>query len=106
MPFQYIDLERCLPECVIERHSSRALGVIVWGAILYHGRFNLLSIEGNVNSNRCVHEVLQSEVVPFLHGTPGAIFQLNNACSHVAQSVRGFCSAQRMQLLPWPAYSP
>ncbi|GFV34535.1 transposable element Tcb2 transposase [Trichonephila clavipes] len=25
---------------------------------------------------------------------------------HAAKTVRCFCSAQRMQLLPWPAYSP
>ncbi|GFS79932.1 uncharacterized protein TNCV_750761 [Trichonephila clavipes] len=25
---------------------------------------------------------------------------------HVAKTVRDFCSAQHMQLLPWPAYSP
>ncbi|GFX64376.1 hypothetical protein TNCV_1413591 [Trichonephila clavipes] len=25
---------------------------------------------------------------------------------HVAKTVRHFCSAQHVQLLPWPAYSP
>ncbi|GFT00741.1 transposable element Tcb2 transposase [Trichonephila clavipes] len=37
--------ERCLPECVIERHSDLTLGVMVWGAISYHGRSNLPHIE-------------------------------------------------------------
>ncbi|GFV37507.1 hypothetical protein TNCV_4968491 [Trichonephila clavipes] len=37
---------------------------------------------------------------------PGAIFQQDNARPHVAKNVRDFCSAQHMQLLPWPAYSP
>ncbi|GFW42389.1 transposable element Tcb2 transposase [Trichonephila clavipes] len=52
-------VERCLPECVIERYSGLTPGVMVWGTILYHGRYSVLRIE-----------------------------------------------AQRMQLLPWPAYSP
>ncbi|GFW26722.1 hypothetical protein TNCV_2851121 [Trichonephila clavipes] len=38
-------------------------------------------------------------------GIPGAIFQQDDAGPHVAKTVRDFCSAQHMQLLPWPAYS-
>ncbi|GFU79034.1 transposable element Tc1 transposase [Trichonephila clavipes] len=79
---------------------------MVWGVILYHGRSNLLRIEGNLNSNRYVLEVLQSKVVPFLRDIPGANFQQDNARPHVAKTVRDLCSAQHMQLLPWPAYSP
>ncbi|GFX06070.1 hypothetical protein TNCV_446451 [Trichonephila clavipes] len=29
-----------------------------------------------------------------------------NVLPHVAKTVLDFCSAQSMQLLPWPAYSP
>ncbi|GFX55031.1 transposable element Tc1 transposase [Trichonephila clavipes] len=32
--------ERCIPECVIERHSGLTPGVMVLGAISYHGRSN------------------------------------------------------------------
>ncbi|GFU63773.1 hypothetical protein TNCV_3321701 [Trichonephila clavipes] len=85
--------ERCLPECVIERHSDLTPGVMVWGVISYYGRSNLLRIEGNLNSNRYVHEELNPEFVPFLYGIPGAIFQQDNARPHVAKSVRDFCSA-------------
>ncbi|GFY35916.1 transposable element Tcb2 transposase [Trichonephila clavipes] len=75
------------------------------GCDLYHGRTNLLRIEDNLNSDRYVREVLQPEVVPFLQGIPRAIFQQDNARPYDAKSVRDFCSAQHMQLLPWPAYS-
>ncbi|GFV23370.1 transposable element Tc1 transposase [Trichonephila clavipes] len=75
--------ERCLPECVIKLHSSQTPGVIAWGAISYHGRFSLLRIEG----------------------ISGVIFQQDNARPHVAKTAQDFCSAQHMQLLPWPAYS-
>ncbi|GFT38220.1 transposable element Tcb1 transposase [Trichonephila clavipes] len=34
--------ERCLPECVIERHSGLTPRVMVWGAISYRGRSDLL----------------------------------------------------------------
>ncbi|GFW39020.1 transposable element Tcb1 transposase [Trichonephila clavipes] len=92
---RYAD-EHCLPECVNKRHSVLTPGVMVWGAISYHGRANLLRIEGNLNSNRYVREVLQLEVVPFLQSILGAIFQQDNARPHVAQTVRDFCSAQHM----------
>ncbi|GFV02968.1 transposable element Tc1 transposase [Trichonephila clavipes] len=29
--------ERRIPECIIERHSRRTPGVMVWGVIAYHG---------------------------------------------------------------------
>ncbi|GFX20535.1 transposable element Tcb2 transposase [Trichonephila clavipes] len=100
--------ERCFPKCVIERHSDLTPGVMVWGAISYHGRCNLLRIEGNPNSNRysAVHGVLQLEVVLFLQGIPGAIFQQDNARPHVAKTVRDFCSVKHIQLLPMPTYLP
>ncbi|GFS57993.1 transposable element Tcb2 transposase [Trichonephila inaurata madagascariensis] len=79
---------------------------MVWCAISYHGRSNLLRTESNLNSNRYVREVLQPEVILFLQGIPGAIFQQNNARPHVAKTVRDFCSAQHMQLHSWSAYSP
>ncbi|GFX57356.1 transposable element Tc1 transposase [Trichonephila clavipes] len=88
-----------LPECVIERHSGLTPGVMVWDAILYHGRSNLLRIEGNLNSNRYVRDVLQPEVVPFLQDMPGVIFQQDNVRPNVAKTVRDFCSAKHMQLL-------
>ena len=50
--------QRCLPECVIERHRGRIPGVMVGGAISCYGRFYLLRIECNLNSNYVRYEVL------------------------------------------------
>ncbi|GFT02477.1 transposable element Tc1 transposase [Trichonephila clavipes] len=79
---------------------------MVWGAISYHGQTNLLRIEGNLNSNRYVLEVLHLEIVPFLQSILGTIFQQDYANPHVVKTVRYLCSAQSIQLLPWPTYSP
>ncbi|GFV16397.1 hypothetical protein TNCV_1525431 [Trichonephila clavipes] len=57
---------------------------MVWGVISYDERFNLLRIVG----------------------IPGAIFQQNNARPHVAKTVRDIYSAQHMEFLPLPVYSP
>ncbi|GFV52053.1 transposable element Tc1 transposase [Trichonephila clavipes] len=92
--------------CIIERHSGRTPGVMVWGAIAYHGRSQLLRIVGNLNSTRYINEVLQPQAIPFLQGLPGAEFQQDNARPHVAKTVKSYLDSQQVQLLPWPAYSP
>ncbi|GFS70643.1 hypothetical protein TNCV_520511 [Trichonephila clavipes] len=46
-------------------YSGLTIGVTALGVILYHGRSNLLRIDGNFNSNSNVRVVLQPEVVPF-----------------------------------------
>ncbi|GFX44914.1 uncharacterized protein TNCV_3429631 [Trichonephila clavipes] len=70
--------------CVIEQHSGLTPGVMIWRAISFHGRSNLLQVEGDLNSNRYVHEALQLEVAPFLQGIPGAIFQ-QDSVRHILQ---------------------
>ncbi|GFT58438.1 hypothetical protein TNCV_2119331 [Trichonephila clavipes] len=45
-------------------------------------------LQGRSHSPRCI---------------PGSIFQQDNARLHITKIVRDFCSAQHMQLLPWPS---
>ena len=66
----------------------------------------MLRIEGNRQRHRFLWKVLQLEVVPFLQGIPGEVFQQDNARPHVAKTVRGFCKAQHMLLFLRSAYSP
>ena len=77
---------------------------MVWGAISKYARSFLLRIESNHNSNKNVRKVLQPEAVAFLQGILGANFEQDTARPHVANTVRIFCSAQHIQLLPWSAY--
>ncbi|GFV92769.1 transposable element Tc1 transposase [Trichonephila clavipes] len=92
--------ERHIPECIIERHSRRTPGIMVRGAIAYHGRSQLLRIVGNLNSTRYISEVLQPQAIPFLQGLPGAVFQQDNARPHVTKSVKSYLDSQQVQLLP------
>ncbi|GFX42038.1 transposable element Tcb2 transposase [Trichonephila clavipes] len=46
------------------------------------------------------------ELVLFFQGINGAIFQQDSTRPHVVKTVRDFCAAHHMQLLPWGAYSP
>ncbi|GFX65365.1 transposable element Tc1 transposase [Trichonephila clavipes] len=88
--------ERHIPECNIERHNRRTPGVMVWGAIAYHGRSQLLRIVGNLNSSRYINEVLQPQAILFLQGLPGALFQQDNARPHVAKTVKSYLDSQQV----------
>lgn len=98
--------ERVLPQCIIQRHTARTPGIMVWGAIGYDCRSHLVHIEGNLNSDRYIREIVEPEVLPLLQSIPGAIFQQDNARVHVSHTVQAFFSTQQVSLLPWPAYSP
>ncbi|GFV38156.1 transposable element Tcb2 transposase [Trichonephila clavipes] len=63
--------ERHISECIIERYSGRTPGVMVWGAIAYHGRSQLLRIGGYLNITRYINEVLQPQAIPFLQRLQG-----------------------------------
>ena len=82
--------ERNLRACILQRHRGPTPSVMVWDAIGYNMRSHLLRIEGNLNSNRYIREVLQPEVLPLLQESPHAIFQQDNARPHVARIMQAF----------------
>ena len=99
--------ERNLGACILQRHRGPTPSVMVWGAIGYNMRSRLLRIEGNLNSNLYIREILQPEVQPLFQATPHDIFQQDNARPHVARIVQAFFQRRLMvSLLLWPARSP
>ena len=97
--------ERSLRACILQWLRGPTPSVMVWGAIGYNMRSRLLRIEGNLNSNRYIREVLQPEVLPLLQATPHAILQQENARPHVVRIVPAF-QRRWVSLPPWPARSP
>ncbi|GFV20072.1 transposable element Tcb1 transposase [Trichonephila clavipes] len=72
----------------------------------YESRFNLWGHDGRIHVRRYAGERWLPDSVIERHSglTPGVM--QDNARPQVAKTVRDFCSAQHIQLLPWPAYSP
>ncbi|GFV06776.1 transposable element Tcb2 transposase [Trichonephila clavipes] len=60
--------ERHIPESIIERHSGRTPGVMVWGAVGYHGRSQLIRIQDNARPHvdKTVKSYLDSQQVQLL----------------------------------------
>ncbi|KAJ8888270.1 hypothetical protein PR048_007757 [Dryococelus australis] len=59
-----------------------------------------------LNCDRCIREVLEPGVLPFLQATPRAIFQQDNTRPNVARNVQAFFNKTRVPLFIWPARSP
>ena len=78
--------ERNLRACILQQHKGPTLSAMVCAAIGYNVQSRLLRVEGNLNCNRYITEVL----LPLLEATPHAIFQQDNARSHVARIVQAF----------------
>ncbi|GFX15914.1 transposable element Tcb1 transposase [Trichonephila clavipes] len=92
--------ERMLYSCVMHRLTGPAQGIIVWGGIGYHSCTPLVRITGTLNCQRCISEVLEPIVLPYLQGFATAIFQQDNARPHVARIVQRFFVNHQVELLP------
>ncbi|GFS63643.1 transposable element Tcb1 transposase [Trichonephila clavipes] len=98
--------ERMLNSCIRHHHTSPAPGIMVWGGIGYPSCTSLVRIAGTLNNQRYISEVLEPVVLPNLQRLATAIFQQDNARSHVARVVQRFFVNHQIELLPWPAHSP
>ena len=80
---------------------------MVWGGISSGGKTDLVLIEGNLNGQRYITEILQSQVVPYA-GAIGDEFILmdDNARPHRARVVDQFLEVQGVTRMEWPANSP
>ena len=78
--------ERYADCCVIQRDRFGGGSVMVWGGICGGRKNRLLVLDGNLNAQRYINEVLVPEVIPFLlQNGPNLIFQQDNARPHVAR---------------------
>ncbi|GFX61759.1 transposable element Tcb1 transposase [Trichonephila clavipes] len=88
--------------CVMHRQTAPPPGITAWGGIGYQSRTHLVCIACTLNSRRYISEVLE----PIAFFNFRAIFQQDNAQSHVTLIVQRFFVYHRIELLPLPARSP
>ncbi|UYV84616.1 K02A2.6-like, partial [Cordylochernes scorpioides] len=96
--------ERSNRAAIVERHTVRQRGIMVWGAIAYDSRSPLLRIQGTMTAQRYVDDVLRPVTLPYFQGVPNALYQQHNARPHTARISQQ--ALQDVQMLPWPPYSP
>ena len=81
---------------------------MVWTGISATAKADLVFIDGNLNGQRYIDEVLTPRVLPFLRPMPVAdpIFQDDNARPHRAHIVNDFLRVNNVNRMDWPAMSP
>ena len=99
--------EQLADDAIDERVPFGGGSVMVWGGISRHTRTPLYHVEGNLNANRYVNEILRPLVIPGLQQIgPDAIFQDDNARPHRARVTNAFLEQEGVTHMPWPANSP
>ena len=80
---------------------------MVWGGVSEGGKTDLVVIEGSLNANKYVQEVLAPHVVPYA-GAVGESFVLmdDNPRPHRGRAVDPFLDDQGVDRMEWPANSP
>ena len=93
--------------CVAEHDRFGGGSVMVWGAISWNSKSNLVFIDGNLNAQRYCNEVLRPHVFPYVRRLGNnALFQQDNARCHVARVCTALLTANNINTLDWPARSP
>lgn len=81
--------------------------VMVWGGISRHHRTPLYHIDGNLNGQRYLQEIVQPMVTVALQQIgQNAILQDDNATPHRSRVVNAFIRQAGITRMPWPANSP
>ena len=92
--------------CLFERDQFGIGSVMVWGGIMGRRKTNPIVVQGNLNAQGYINQILQPEAVLFLQRHGPAILMHDNARPHVARICRQFLNRNNVNVLPWPAVSP
>ena len=81
--------------------------LMVWAGVIMNQRTRLCIIDGNLNGQGYVDEILQPVVVPFLgRMNQGAVLQDDNTRPHRRRVFNEFIRQFNIRRLDWPANSP
>ena len=81
---------------------------VLWygGGIMGRRKTNLIVVQGNLNAQGYINQILQPKAVCFLQRHGPAILMHDNARPQVARICRQFLNRNNVNVLPWPAVSP
>lgn len=97
--------ERFADNCVAEFDRFGGGSVMVWGAISYTGRSDLVVVEGNLTAVRYRDEILRPHDLPIMN-RHRELYQQDNARPHTARVTMAFLQNENINVLPWPSKSP
>lgn len=93
--------------CIAQRNRYGGGSVMVWGAISWNHRTELVVINGNLNAQQYCNQILHPHVIPFIRRYgQRLVFQQDNARPHTARATQQFLQTNNIAVLPRPARSP
>ncbi len=99
--------ERHARACVQAKKAFHGGSVMVWAGITARGKTPLVIVNGNLNAQVYIDQILRPVVVPFIANMEqGAVLQDDNARPHRARVVDTFLQQQQITRMDWPACSP
>ena len=99
--------ERYTPPCIASHDRWGGGSVMVWAGIWSTGRTDLIVVNGNMNWQRYLNDIIVPVVVPNLKRiVNGVVFQDDNARPHHARGVQGYFRQHGIQRIEWSARSP
>ena len=96
--------ERGRPDLIVERHTGPTPSIMVWGAIGFNVKSQLVLVEGTMTARQYVDRVLNPAVVPMIANIANGMFQQDNARVYTARISRE--ALHDIPTLEWPARSP
>ena len=99
--------ERLIDACAKPNDGNRGPSVMVWGAIHYGGRSELVVVDGTLNQHRYI-QVLRNQILPWATGVFGRnfVYVQDNAPPHTERDMAAFLDQQNVEVMDWPAQSP
>ena len=80
--------------------------IMIWGCISRDGPLLVRRVEGTINSNSYC-DMLKDDIFPLLKNEIDSfLFQQDNAHAHTSKKTIEMLTAEKVDILPWPAHSP
>jgi len=90
--------------CLVPTMKHGGGGIMMWGCFSWFGLGPLVRIDGRINSERYIEEILGYHVIPFLENFEEEngeyLFQQDNAPIHTSARTRNFTEEMEINLLP------
>lgn len=97
--------ERYSPCCISEHDRYGGGSVMIWAGIWYGGRTVAVIVNGNLNGERYLSNIISPIVIPTVNEL-NLIFQDDNARPHRAHCVTTAIVRSGIRILHWPSRSP
>ena len=89
--------QRFARQNVMETDRFGSGSVMVWGAIRFGWRSELVVVDGNLTAQRYIDEILTPHIVPHFNANPNDVFMQDNARPHAARLTLAYLQANNIQ---------